>query len=71
MEQDQEVREPERVKAQGEVVLARARAKAKAREEVLRQDRAVIASVPTVVKAHPIRWVAPVMSRNVPSVERP
>jgi hypothetical protein len=47
MEQDQEVRELEQVKAQGEVVPARAE------EEVLRQDRAVIAFVPNVVKKRP------------------
>ena len=59
MEQDQEVRDLGQVKAQGEVAVA------KAEEEVLRQDRAVIAFVPTVVKEHLISWVAPVMSRNV------
>jgi hypothetical protein len=67
MEQDQEVRDLRQVKAQGEVAVAVARAE----EEVLRQDRAVIASVPTVVKEHPISWVAPVMSRNVPNAAPP
>ena len=61
MEQDQKVREPEQVKAQGEVALARDG------EEVLRQDQAVIASVPNAGKEHLISWVAPVMSRNVPN----
>jgi hypothetical protein len=65
MEQDQEVRDLEQVKAQGEVAVVRAE------EEVLRQDQAVIASVPTVVKKHPISWVAPVMSRNVPNAAPP
>ena len=65
MEQDQEVREPEQVKAQGEVAVVRAG------EEVLRQDQAVIASVPTVVKEHLISWVAPVMSKNVPNAAPP
>ena len=65
MEQDQEGMDLEQVKAQGEVAVARAE------EEVLRQDRAVIASVPTVVKEHPISWVAPVMSRNVLSAAPP
>ena len=65
MEQDQEARDLRQVKAQGEVAVARAE------EEVLRQDRAVIASVPTVVKEHPISWVAPVMSRNVPNAAPP
>ena len=65
MEQDQEVRDLEQVKAEDEVAVARAE------EEVLRQARAVIASVPTVVKEHPISWVAPVMSRNVPNAAPP
>jgi hypothetical protein len=65
MEQDQEVRDLEQVKAQGEVAVARAE------EEVLQQARAAIASVPTVVKEHPISWVAPVMSRNVPNAAPP
>jgi hypothetical protein len=65
MEQGQKVREPEQVKAQGEVAVV------KAGEEVLRQDQAVIASVLTVVKEHPISWVAPVMSKNVPNAAPP
>ena len=65
MEQYQEVMDLEQVKAQGEVAVARVE------EGVLRQDRAVIASVPTVVKEHLISWVAPVMSRNVPNVAPP
>ena len=65
MEQDQEVRELEQVKAQGKVVQARAK------EEVLRRDRAVIAFAPIVVKKHPISWAAPVMSKNVLNAEPP
>ena len=65
MEQDQEGRELEQVKAQGEVVVVRDK------EEVLRQDRVVIVFVPIVVKKHPISWGAPVMSRNVPNAAPP
>ena len=65
MEQDQEVRDLEQVKEQGEEAVARGE------EVVLLQARAVIASVPTVVKVHPISWVAPVMSRNVPNAAPP
>jgi hypothetical protein len=43
----------------------------KGKEVVLQQARVAIAFVPTVVKEQPINWGAPVMSRNVPSVERP
>jgi hypothetical protein len=65
MEQDQEVKDLEQVKARAEVAVARAEV------AVLRQARAVIVSVPTVVKKHPISWVAPVMSRNVPNAAPP
>lgn len=64
MEQDQEVRDLEQVEAWVEVVV-------RAEEEVLRQARAVIASVPTVVKEHLISWVTPAMSRNVPNAAPP
>ena len=47
MEQDQKVRDLGQVKAQDEVAVVRAEA------EVLRQDLAVIASVPNVVKKRP------------------
>jgi len=40
-------------------------------EVVLLPARADIALAPTVVREQPIRWGAPVMNRNVPSVERP
>jgi hypothetical protein len=43
----------------------------KGKEVVLQQARAAIAFVPTVVKEQPMNWGAPVMSRNVPSAERP
>jgi hypothetical protein len=46
MEQDQEVRDLEQVKAQGEEAVARAE------EEVLRQAPADIASAQTVVKRY-------------------
>lgn len=41
-----------------------------AREAVLRQARAVIASAPTVVKEQPINWGPPVTISNALSVER-
>ncbi len=41
-----------------------------AREAVLRQDRVVIASAPTVVKEQPINWGHPVTSSNALSAER-
>ena len=65
IEQDQEVRDLGQVKEQGEVALARAG------EEVLRQDLAVIAFVPIVAKKRPISWEALVMSRNVPNAAPP
>lgn len=65
MEQGQEVRDPGQVRAQDEVAQARAG------EEVLRQDRAVLAFAPTAVKKHPISWAAPVMNRNVPNAAQP
>jgi len=61
----QEMRDPGQIVARGEV------AQAGAGEKVLRQVRAVIASVPTVVKKHPISWVTPAMSRNVPNAALP
>ena len=54
-----------------EVVVAGAKAAvAEAWEEVLRQDRVDIVSVPTAVKEQPINWGAPVMGSNVLSAER-
>ena len=40
-------------------------------EVVLRQDRAVTAFAPTVVKKQPINWGSPVMSRIAQSVAPP
>ena len=41
-----------------------------AKEEVLQQAQAVIASAPTVVKEQLINWETPVMSNNVLNAER-
>ena len=51
--------------------MARAKVAAGALEGVLQQARVDIVSVPTVVKKQTINWEPPVMSRNVPNVERP
>jgi redox-sensitive bicupin YhaK (pirin superfamily) len=64
MEQDQEVRELEQV-----VVWVEAKvAEDVVREAVLRQDRAVIAFAPNVVKEQPIKWGPHVMNSNAQSV---
>jgi len=42
----------------------------KGKEVVLRQAPEDIVFAPTVVKKHPIKWGAPVMSRNAPSAGR-
>jgi hypothetical protein len=69
MEQDQGVKDPEQEEEWVEVAVARAEVVVAGAEAVgLQQARAVIASVPTVVKGHPINWGAPVMSSNAQSV---
>jgi hypothetical protein len=67
MEQDQEVRELEQVVVWVEDKVA----EDVVREAVLRQDRAVIAFAPNVVKEQPIKWGPPVMNRNAQSVAPP
>ena len=70
--QDQEVRDLEQVEAWVEAVVVRAKeAVAVAREVVLQQALAVIASAPNVVKEQPMNWGNPVMSRNVLNAEMP
>jgi len=72
IEQDQEVRDLEQVEAWVEAVVVRAKeAVAGAREVVLQQALAVIASAPNVVKEQPMNWGNPVMSRNVLNAEMP
>ena len=67
MEQDQEVRELEQVVVWVEDKVA----EDVVREAVLRQDRAVIAFAPNVVKEQPIKWGPPVMNSNAQSVAPP
>jgi len=70
--QDQEVKDLEQVEAWVEAVVVRAKeAVAVAREVVLQQALAVIASAPNVVKEQPMNWGNPVMSRNVLNAEMP
>jgi hypothetical protein len=78
MEQAPKARDLEQEKDRGEVPLA-----AKAVQAVLKalrvaagggvwgQVRVDSASAPTAVNEHPINWEVLVMSKNVPSVERP
>ena len=71
IEQDQEVRDLEQVEVWVEAATAEVKTVVVgAREAVLRQARAVIASAPTVVKEQPINWGPPVTSSNALSVER-
>ena len=70
MEQDRKVRDLEQVEVWVEAAVARVKAAvAEALEVVLQQDRVDIVSAQTAVKEQPMNWEAPVMSRNVPSVE--
>jgi len=72
IEQDQEVRDLEQVEAWVEAVVVRAKeAVAVAREEVLQQALAVIASAPNVVKKQPMNWGGPAMSSDVLNAEMP
>jgi hypothetical protein len=78
MEQAPKARDLEQEKDRGEVLVAAEAvqavlkaARVAAGEEVWGQDRVDSASAPTAVNEHPINWEVPVMSRNVPSVERP
>ena len=68
-EQDQEVRGQEQAEAWAEAAELD-RAEARALEVVLRQGRAVIASVPTAAKKWPINWGVHVMIKNALSVEQ-
>ena len=66
MEQAREVKDHGQAVAWVEAEVARADvAVDKGEEVVLRQDRAVIASAPSVVKEQPINWDSLVMSSNV------
>ncbi len=78
MEQARKARELEQEEDRNEVLVAakavRAVVKAvrvAAGEVVLGQVRVDFASAPTAVKKQPMNWELPVMSRNVPSAERP
>jgi len=72
MEQAREAKDHERAEEWVEVAPARADvAVDKGEGVVLRRDRAVIASAPSVVKEQRINWDFLVMSSNVLSAERP
>ena len=78
MEQARKAREMEQEEDRNEVLVAakavRAVVKAvrvAAGEVVLGQVRVDSASAPTAVNKQPMNWELPVMSRNVPSAERP
>ena len=78
MEQGRKARELEQEEDRGKVLVAaeavRVVVKAvrvAAGEVVLGQVRVDFASAPTAVNEQPMNWELPVMSRNVPSAERP
>ncbi len=78
MEQGRKARELEQEEDRGKVLVAaeavRVVVKAvrvAAGEVVLGQVRVDFASAPTAVNKQPMNWELPVMSRNVPSAERP
>jgi hypothetical protein len=78
MEQGRKARELEQEEDRSEVLVAakavRAVVKAvrvAAGEVVLGQVRVDSASAPTAMNEQPMNWELPVMSRNVPSAERP
>jgi hypothetical protein len=78
MEQAPKARDLEQEKDRGEVPVATKvvqpvlkAVRVAAGEGVWEQVREDSASAPTAVNEHPINREVPVMSRNVPSVERP
>jgi len=71
MEQARKARELEQEEDRNEVLVAAKAVRVAAGEVVLGQVRVDSASAPTAVNKQPMNWELPVMSRNVPSAERP